>query len=127
MRAHFRSDAGFTLLEVIVALAIVSLALTAFTLSQRDAYRAEARLRNYDATLGVARSQLDRVVASDGLKAGEYTGSYDPQTFWRMTVSALPDPRSNTEQARGEAFWIELVVSNRQGQTIFKLQTAKAG
>lgn len=121
-----QSDAGFTLMEVIVALVVVSLGIAAYTMSQRNAYRAAARVKNFETTVAAARSHLENVGKDSSLSGGEFDGTYGNLTRWHLTVTALPDAKGNPLEPHASAYWIALDVSDRGGKHLFKLQTARS-
>jgi general secretion pathway protein I len=82
-----RRQGGFSLLEVIAAIAILSIAFAALmqvagasmSLTARAAERTEAALR--------ARSLLDGAFAMEPLQAGDTDGRFDDRYAWHLSVS----------------------------------------
>lgn len=79
-------DAGYALLEILVTLAILSLALstlwTMFSDGARRAIRAEVMAQ---ASLH-ARSLLDKIGADIPLKHGLTTGQFDDGLWWQLRI-----------------------------------------
>lgn len=124
MRKAASSDAGFGLIEAIVALAIASFALTALYQSIGSALHAAARVQVHDAALVYARSQLDTIGTDGRLQAGVSSGKYGNGLTWRMTVLNLatgPNASNNPSQP----FWIALDVFDLDGVSLLNLSTAK--
>jgi prepilin-type N-terminal cleavage/methylation domain-containing protein len=124
MSRHERCDAGFGLIEAIVALAIISLALTQFYVAMGGAYRATARLKVHEAALTLARSHLDALGVDGAIQAGTSSGTYDNGMRWRLTVSALSSKMRQTAPGP-RAFWLVLEAFDERGTTLVKLETAK--
>ncbi len=117
-------EAGFGLLEAIVALAIISLALPALYKAMSGAYRAESRLKIHEAALVLARSQLDMVGSNGTIQVGTFAGAYDNGLFWRMTVSPLSN-KAGAGISSARPYWIVVEAYDRSGARLVSLQTAK--
>ncbi len=104
--------AGFTLLEVIVALAILAVALAALMQSFSTGLRgARAAERQTIATL-LAESRLAAVGVEMPLEAGESGGEIDHGYRWRATVRPYLEPGLEAEgQAGMAAYEIAVTVS----------------
>ncbi|MCC7541366.1 MAG: prepilin-type N-terminal cleavage/methylation domain-containing protein [Deltaproteobacteria bacterium] len=109
------SNAGYTLLEVMVAIAILALALTAIFSSEAGAIRAGTRARKQTTGVLLARCKMNEIEAhleQDGFPAVEETGSdgccEDAETAgytcdWKVERVELPEPAELTEEGEGEA------------------------
>jgi general secretion pathway protein I len=73
---------GFTLLEVLVALAILGVALGALLQAFAGGLRRLSVLEDYAAAVTQARSQLDRLGAELPLAEGQYSGSFAGGMVW---------------------------------------------
>lgn len=87
---------GFTLVEVLVALAVLSIALTAVMRTMGQAIGATATLREHSVALWVAQNRLalhrmSRAWPSADTTDGdsEFNGE---KWFWREQVSTTPEP-----------------------------------
>ncbi|TCV92011.1 general secretion pathway protein I [Luteibacter rhizovicinus] len=84
---RFRAARGFSLLEVIAAIAILAIAFAALmqvagssmSLTARAGERTQAALR--------ARSMLDSAFVMEPLREGSSEGRFDDTYRWRMTVT----------------------------------------
>ena len=87
---------GFSLIEVIVAMAIGLAALATIYRMIGDGFRAASRVQSLQSTVTVARSQLD-ALGSDGiLTSGTTTGAYDNGVRWRLSVADLSTRSADT-------------------------------
>ncbi|WP_437676211.1 type IV pilus modification PilV family protein [Sorangium sp. So ce131] len=95
---------GFTLLEVMVAVAILGLGLTAILSAQAGAFSAAAHARNLSVATGLARckmTELEERLARDGLPAldeadsgpcCEDDDSPNIKCSWRIEKPEMPEP-----------------------------------
>lgn len=98
MRARgCRSQGGFSLIEVVVALAIVSLMLGTIYQVSNGAVRSTVRTDNYLRALAMAQSRLAEASAMPVLKVGTVIGSADG-VAWSRSVKpyAAPPPSPET-------------------------------
>lgn len=122
--AERTSDAGFGIIEAIVALAIISFALPALYKAMAGAYKAEGRMKVHEAALVLARSQLDAVGSDGTIQPGTFSGTYENGLPWQLTVSALSD-NGSTGPAKSRPYWIVLEAYDRGGVRLLRFQTAK--
>lgn len=95
---------GFTLLEVMVAIAILGLSLTVILSAQAGAFSSAAYARNVSVATGLGRckmAELELKLKQDGFPAGDELSSgpccdADEQSAflceWRIEVPTLPEP-----------------------------------
>ena len=131
--------AGFSLIEVIVSLAIVAFGLAAFSQAIGGSYRAAQRTRQQAVALSLAQSHLDTLGVEGGLDDGLSTGKYSNGMPWRLTVAPLVAPAETTLKAELDRppvapaiedtipYWIVVEAFDLQGRPLVKLQTAKLG
>jgi len=117
MRRH---DAGFTLVEVIVAFAIVTMVLAALYFSIAGAYRGYAHAQVREQALALARAHLDMIGLEEPLQPGESTGTYETGVVWRLAIESV-----KTETHKGRAFRIQLEALDHGGQPLLRLETFK--
>ncbi|MDB5394595.1 MAG: prepilin-type N-terminal cleavage/methylation protein [Rhodospirillales bacterium] len=73
---------GFTLLEVLVALAILGAALGALLQAFTGGFHRLSVLEDYSTAVTHARSELDRLGAELPLAEGQYSGSFTDGMTW---------------------------------------------
>jgi prepilin-type N-terminal cleavage/methylation domain-containing protein len=114
------TDAGFTLIEALVALTILVLSLSGFYQALIAGTRGTATVHRHERALSQALSLIERVGISLPLAAGE--GQFDDGTSWRMTATAISGAGIRDGVT---ASWIEFVIIDRRGAQIAKLRTAR--
>lgn len=110
-----RRSAGFTLLEVMVAVAILAIALTAIFSSEGGAIKVHHRARKTTVATLLARckmGEIEQLLHEEGLPAVEESGSdgccedAEHEGFtcdWTVSLIELPDPELEGDGAEGEA------------------------
>jgi general secretion pathway protein I len=115
---------GFTLLEVLIAFSITSMALitlyAALGFHWRDV--AEANLR--ETTLSLARSHLDALGAERTLSPGQTRGTYANGVAWRMVVAPL-SVDAERAQAGPVPAAVTLDAADRRGRRLVHLKFYK--
>jgi prepilin-type N-terminal cleavage/methylation domain-containing protein len=90
MRAERRGGAGFSLLEVVVALAILGLALAGFAESLRGGIASGASATTVQGALALAEARLAALGTSEKLAPGTASGEFG-RYRWRTQVEEAPD------------------------------------
>ncbi len=78
---------GFSLLEVLVAFAILAISLGALFALFSTGLRNAGVTQDYSRAVVMAESKLAEIGATVPLVAGEYQGEFDEQYRWQATVS----------------------------------------
>jgi type II secretion system protein I len=89
------TEAGFTLLEVIVATAIMAIAVIGLLALISGSLANAARVKEYDRAAMLARHQMGELLVSDPLPLGaELSGKFDDATGWqaRAVPYEVPSP-----------------------------------
>jgi general secretion pathway protein I len=81
-----RADAGFTLLEVMIAFAIAALALGAFYSGVAGGVRTSGVAAHYEAALARAQSRLATIGGGARLIPGETSGDDGGGYTWRVQI-----------------------------------------
>lgn len=91
-----KGEDGFTLIEVLVAFAILSLALVGLYDTLGVAYRSANAARMQEEALAVGRSQLARIGADIPAKAGKLSGALSDGSLWQVVITEIAVNRSIT-------------------------------
>jgi general secretion pathway protein I len=94
-----KSSAGFTLLEVLVATAILGIAVSALLGAFSGSLRNMARAEGYERALLLGREQLNRMLIEGPLRPGFTRGRWDDSTRWEAEVERW-DPRGRKDRPR---------------------------
>lgn len=123
MRRVGQSEAGFSTIEVIVALAVATIALASAYRVIADGMRTAARTAALQSTIVLARSELDAVGRDGRVRSGTSRGAWRDGATWRIDVTDLSQrpPVGNPPRP----YWIRLVAFDRSGQPMLQLDTAR--
>lgn len=103
-------EGGFTLVEVLVAFAILAFALAAAYGVFSDSVRAVASGERYGVALAVAESRLAEIDAMPPEEAWDGRGTYDDAYRWSVETRALPHARSDSSEGH-EPVLVSVTVS----------------
>lgn len=122
-----RRDAGFTILEVLVALAILALSLIALYRALGSAYSGARRVGLQDEAMAVGQSQIARVGNDLALGPGKLEGKLSRGYTWRLVVEDITAARSSLLFRR---YAVTYEALDPFGAPLFQLRTfriARAG
>jgi general secretion pathway protein I len=115
-----RREAGFTLVEVVVAFAIAAIVLGGLYSLMAGALRGEAGAAARDQALAAARAHLEAIGIEQPLTAGEATGVYATGVPWRLAIEPV-----ETLSYRGQAFRVVLEPLSPTGKPLARFETFK--
>lgn len=115
-----QNEDGFTLVEVLVAFAVLSLVLVGLYEAMAGAYRGQARIKAYEQALDFARTHLETIGIEEPLQIGKTTGRYSDRFGWRLTVEEI-----DLKAYKAKAFRIVLEPLDQAGQSILTLESFK--
>ena len=81
-----RAKRGFTLLEVLIAFAILAVALTALMQAFSQGMRNLEVAENYATAAMLARSKMAEIGAAISVEEGEHSGEFEDGWQWRVVV-----------------------------------------
>ena len=118
------AEAGFSLVEVLVALAIVSLGLVTLYGAMSQSARQVADAATRSATLAHAQSQLDALGHGEPLTPGASHGTYANGARWSLAVGEVADADAPLpDAARGLVAVLEAF--DPSGRRLVRLKTLK--
>ena len=121
-----REEAGFTLLEVLVAFAILAVALAGMLQAFGGGLDTVRRTQAANETWSAARSLLERVGTELPLEAGQRSGTDESGLAWTVAIR----PRKNAldqvkAHERAYALFDVAVTVSRAGAPVATLQTIR--
>ena len=116
-----RQERGFTLVEVLVALAILSLSLMAFYRLLGDSLQAGNAAKVRDVALAHAEAVLERIGID--LPVVGSSGNFENGMTWQLeTIPLAERERGNGSIAQ---LWVLLTIRDGRGFVLARLQTGK--
>ena len=113
------SHLGFTLIEVVVALAIAGFSLTALLHALGTSARQAELSREYSTATYLAESGLSRIGRDLPLEAGLQQGQFDQTYRWRSNITdAVSTQVSESRDARVKPFQIDFTVWWKSGDKV---------
>lgn len=111
----FPRQAGFSLLEVLVAFAILAISIGVLMQVFSNSMRAASVTRHYSNALIIAESQLAKAFSESPLEAGSDSGIVDDFYHWDLSVSPYLPPVEGYEKALFLPFQASIMVSWGEG------------
>jgi len=88
-----RRDAGFSLLEVLVATVIMGIAVTSLIVGLSQSVKNASRLSDYDRSATLARNKMNELLLDMDLPFdGAVEGQFDKSAGWRAVVRPFEQP-----------------------------------
>ena len=122
-------DSGFTLIESLVAFAIMAVTLVAVYQAFGNGLRNERISGQRHADLLEARSLVERLGHEIALAEGSVSGTFGSGSDWELTLTQLEFPEIDSNAADPgsiQAIYVLLDVSTRDGRG-FQLRTVRPG
>jgi general secretion pathway protein I len=123
-RTQNEGDAGFTLVEVLVAFAIVSLCLASLYGAISGHARQMAMTDMHRQTLAYAKSYIENLGETAAAQPGPLSGAFPNGTLWRLSTRPVAIGDAPTD-ASTRPFFVLLQVYDRAGHRIVALDSVK--
>ncbi|MBU1211979.1 MAG: prepilin-type N-terminal cleavage/methylation domain-containing protein [Alphaproteobacteria bacterium] len=115
MRHRISRDAGFTLLEALLALVILAAVLVVLYQAMAGNWHSIGAAEREKEALLVARSELARAGVETPLAPGTTSGKADNGLDYQVTISPYLDGDADWRNPIPEAYWVRVTVSWRSG------------
>jgi len=119
---HFliRRRRGFTLVETLVAFAVLAVAMSQLMTALGGAAQNESRADFFLRASREGQSQLDALGVTGGIVQGETNGSYEDGLLWSLKVEPYVTLQSPMRNGGVASFWALLTIrrpGSREGAT----------
>lgn len=101
---------GFTLIEALVAFAILALAMAQLLAAASGAALNESRADFFLRAARLGQSQLDALGVDAPISLGETNGRYDDGLLWTLVVTSHRQVKSPAGSAVTSSYWARLTV-----------------
>lgn len=105
-------SSGFTLIEVLVAFAILAISAGALLSAFSTGTRHSALSRDYSQAVVLAEGKLAEIGVVDAIAPGEQAGRFDDRFSWRLNVSEyVPDQENSKAYRSFTPYHVEIEVN----------------
>jgi len=110
-----RGQAGFTLIEILVAISILSISLVVVLQLFSGALKSSRVSDEYTRGIFYAQEKMDEVLLSDALRAGVQEGEFDKVYQWRVEIDRIEQTEEEAKKLPFDTFRIVVSVSWNEG------------
>jgi general secretion pathway protein I len=120
---------GFSLLEVVVAFAILAVALGVLYQIFSGAAQRASLLQDYNYALSLAESKLARIGTAEPLVAGRLSGEFNADYRWASAIEPLDAKRTDANTRLPPFYQVTVTVARTQTEHIplVSLTTVRMG
>jgi len=116
MPHRLKAKAGFTLIETLVAFAILAMALGQLFVAVGGGARNDSRADFLLRASRLGQSQLAALGVDGRIEQGESSGRYDDGLYWRLSVAPHRAQRGPNGNAVVASYWARLTISRPTAQ-----------
>lgn len=109
---------GFSLLEVVVAFAILAVSLGVLYQIFSGAAQRASLLQQYNHAVSLAESKLARIGTEEPLVAGRFSGEFNADYRWDSTVEALEAKRADSRERLSPFYQVTVAVTRTQTEHV---------
>ena len=112
------STTGFTLIEIVVALAILGIGLTVIIELFSGGLRLGRTSEEYTRAMGYARMKMEEITSKRNIQEGTDEGDFDNTFHWQMDVQKidlLPIPKDTDLKPPVDLFFVKVNVLWKSG------------
>ncbi len=126
-RDYRRTRGGFTLLEVLIAFAILAVAMTALMQAFSQGLRGLERAEDYATAAMLARSKLAEVGPIIPIEEGEHTGDFANGWQWQVVVLPYAGEDDVSDESSALRLYNVQVAIERNEVPLAELRSLRAG
>ena len=126
-REYRRSRGGFTLLEVLIAFAILAVAMTALMQAFSQGLRGLEVAEDYATAIMLARSKMAEVGPIIPIEEGEHTGDLANGWQWQVVVQPFTDEDGASDESSALRLYDVQVAIERNEVPLAELRSLRVG
>lgn len=121
------SNKGFTLLEILVAIAILAISLTVILQLFSGGLRSVRVSDRHTQGVFHAREKMEEILIENRLEEGNREGEFDDDYTWSARIVRMVPPKEEEKKLPFDVYEITVKViwHERKGETYFEIQTTK--
>jgi len=121
------SNRGFTLLEILVAIAILAISLTVILQLFSGGLRSVRVSDRHTQGVFHAREKMEEILLEERLDEGSREGEFDDDYKWIARIVRMVPPEEEEKKLPFDvyAITVKVVWQERKGETNFEIQTMK--
>jgi len=130
--ANTKLDKGFTLIEIVVALAILSIGLTVIIELFSGGLRLARTSEDYTKAIGYGRMKMEEIISQQNIEEGSDEGDFDKTFHWQVDikkVDLLPADKNPDLKLPIDLFQVKINILWKSGsrERSTSLETYKTG
>ncbi|HEY8072014.1 MAG TPA: type II secretion system protein [Methylocystis sp.] len=117
MQPGLKQKGGFTLIETLVAFAILALAMSQLLAAAGGGAQNDSRADFLLRAMRLGQSQLAALGVDGPIQPGETSGRYDDGLYWSLSIEPYRAYKSPTGDSVIASFWTRLTISRPTPQS----------
>lgn len=122
-----KKDRGFTLIEILVAMMILSISLTLILQLFSGGLKSAGISEKYTRAVFYAKEQMEAVLLAEEFESGTWKGEFDDEFGWKTDIVRLEPSEEEKDRLPLDIFSITVTVSWNEGadEKNFQISTLK--